>query len=92
MLPISVAAALERHLEIKAQHEQDLTEDLGKCIACAGAGSFECATRVVLVIRLSLLAYCSDPRSGLEKQRRSGGTTLPRALQLAMKNAVRASG
>jgi integron integrase len=97
MLPISVAAALERHLtKVKAQHEQDLTEGFGQVyLPHALARKFPNAQRDwcwQYVFPSSRIA--SDPRSGSQdkaaaKRRHHIAES---ALQLAMKNAVRASG
>jgi integrase len=91
MLPINLAAGLERHLQkIRAQHEQDLIEGFGSVHlphALARkypAAEYEWGWQYVFPSsRLSV-----DPRSG-KKQRHHIAQGL---LQAAVKNAVRAAG
>ena len=95
MLPVSLAASLERHLaKVKAQHEQDLAEGFGRMyLPHALARKFPSADREwcwQYIFPSSRIAI--DSRSGL-----SGEPLVRRhhidesALQLAIKNAVRAS-
>lgn len=91
MLPVTLAAPLERHLQkVKAQHEQDLDDGFGEVyLPGALARKYPKAARewawqfVFPSARISL-----DPRSG-EKRRHHVEES---SLQLAMKKAVRASG
>ena len=91
MLPVTLAAALGRHLlKVKAQHEQDLEDGFGE-VYLPGAlnRKYPKAGRewtwqfVFPSTRIS-----TDPRSG-EKRRHHVEES---SLQLAMKKAVRASG
>jgi integron integrase len=91
MLPVTLAAPLERHLQkVKAQYEQDLDDGFGEVyLPGALARKYPKAARewawqfVFPSARISL-----DPRSG-EKRRHHVEES---SLQLAMKKAVRASG
>jgi integron integrase len=91
MLPVNLAAALERHLvKKKAQHEQDLADGFGSVhLPYALSRKYPNAERewawqyVFPSSRLSI-----DPRSG-KKQRHHVAEGI---LQTALKQAVRASG
>jgi len=90
MLPVSLAAALERHLKkVRAQHDQDMEDGFGEVyLPHALARKYPKAARewawqfVFPSTRIS-----TDPRSG-EKRRHHVEES---SLQLAMKKAVRAS-
>jgi integron integrase len=91
MLPVNLAAPLERHLQkVKAQHEQDIEDGLGRVhLPFALARKFPSADREWIwqyVFPSSRVAL--DPRSG-NKQRHHIAEGL---LQVALKNAVRVSG
>lgn len=91
MLPVNLAAGLQRHLrKIKAQHEQDLVEGFGSVhLPHALARKYPNAAKdwswqyVFPSTRIGI-----DPRSG-QKQRHHMAEGL---LQTAVKNAVRAAG
>ena len=91
MLPLNVATGLRRHLQkVRAQHEQDLVEDLGEVwLPDALAKKYRNAARewgwqyVFPSSRLSI-----DPRSG-KRQRHHIAEGV---LQAAVKNAARAAG
>jgi integron integrase len=90
MLPVNVAAGLERHLrKVKAQHEQDLIEGFGIVhLPHALAGKYPNAAREwswQYVFPSSRIG--TDPRTGA-RQRHHIAEGL---LQAAVKNAVRAA-
>jgi site-specific recombinase XerD len=91
MLPVTLTAPLERHLQkVKAQHEQDLDDGFGEVyLPHALTRKYPKAARewawqfVFPSARISL-----DPRSGQKRRHHVEESS----LQLAMKKAVRASG
>ena len=91
MLPVNLAAPLERHLaKVKAQHEQDLDDGFGEVyLPGALACKYESAARswawqfVFPSSRISI-----DPRTGLRRRHHVDENV----LQVAVKHAVRASG
>jgi integron integrase len=91
MLPVTLTAPLERHLQkVKAQHEQDLDDGFGEVYLPHALtrkypkAARECAWQFVFPsARISL-----DPRSGQKRRHHVAESS----LQLAMKKAVRASG
>jgi integron integrase len=97
MLPVNLAAALQRHLDrMKAQHEQDVTDGFGQAyLPHALARKFPNAERewcwqyVFPSSRLAIDPRCESPGSEPRKRRHHVAES---ALQLAMKKAVRASG
>jgi integron integrase len=91
MLPVNLAAPLERHLaKVKAQHEQDLEDGFGE-VYLPGAleQKYKSAARswawqfVFPSSRISM-----DPRTGMRRRHHVDENV----LQVAVKHAVRASG
>lgn len=91
MLPVNVAASLQRHLaKVKAQHEQDLEDGFGSVhLPSALERKYKNASRewtwqfVFPSSRISL-----DPRTGIRRRHHVDENV----LQVAVKHAVRASG
>ena len=91
MLPVNMAASLQRHLaKIKAQHEQDLEDGFGSVhLPSALERKYKNASRewtwqfVFPSSRISL-----DPRTGIRRRHHVDENV----LQVAVKRAVRASG
>jgi integron integrase len=91
MLPLNMAAALERHVaKVKAQHEQDLEDGFGE-VYLPGAldRKYPNAAREWMWQYVFPSARISvDPRTGLKRRHHVDENV----LQVAVKKAVRASG
>lgn len=91
MLPVNVAAPLQRHLEkVKAQHQQDLGEGFGEVwLPEALAKKYPRAAREwAWQYAFPSSRISTDPRSGVRRRHHVDET----ALQQAVKKAVRAAG